>query len=150
MTPPAPGPRLGPEEALQEETPLNTAFLIQLAGSAVAVALMVAFAAWAKIARPLAPLDDARARARLLEEFPGQAIDALWIASDGRGVLGKSGAAALVLCQLGDGEVARRLPWDQALAAPFRDGRLRLDLHDVGAPRMTLALPAWPPRELAA
>jgi len=129
---------------------LNAAFLIQLAGSAVAVALMVAFAAWARIARPFAPLDDARARALMLEEFPGQAIEALWIASDGKGALGKSGGSALVLCQLGDGEVARTIPWDQALAAPFKDGRLRLDLHDIGAPRMTLALPAWPPKELAA
>jgi hypothetical protein len=128
---------------------LGAAFLIQLAVSAGAVAVMVGLSAWAKIARPAGPLDDARARALLAEEFPERTLDGLWIAVDGAGAVAKSGAAALVLCGLGDGYVARQIPWAQALSASFRDGRLTIDLADVSAPRVVISLPGWPPRELA-
>ena len=124
---------------------MNQSFLIQLAASALAVALLVGFAAWARIARPAALLDGERARRVLAEEFPGRALDSLWVATDGMGALARSGAMALVLCRLGDGYVARQIPWDQALAASFRDGRLSLDLRDVAAPRAVLALQSWPP-----
>lgn len=119
--------------------------LIQLAGSFAAVAVLVAVAAWAKIAKPMSPLSDARARALLADEFPGKVLDGLWIATDGRGALARSGASALVLCEVGDGYAARHIPWAQALAASFRDGVLRLDLADVAAPRARLAFDAWPP-----
>jgi hypothetical protein len=46
--------------------------------------------------------------------------------------------------------VARQIPWAQALAAAFKDGRLSIDLRDVAAPSAVIALPAWPPRNLAA
>ncbi len=126
---------------------MNIAFLIQLVVSAVAVALMVAVAAWARIARPLAPLDDASARALFAEEFPGRRIDQLWIAADGRGALARSGESALVASCFGDGYAARQIAWRQALAGRFADGRLTLELHDVAAPRAVLALAAWPPKE---
>lgn len=129
---------------------LSQAFLIQLAASGAAVAALVGLAAWARIARPLNPLDDATARFYLREEFPGRSIDQLWIATDGAGALAKSGAAALVLCRLGDGYVARQIPWGQALSAAFRDGRISLDLGDVAAPKAVIVLPAWPPADLAA
>lgn len=132
-----------------EETAIfNHAFLIQLAGSAVAVAVLVAIAAWAKIAKPTPPLSDARARVLFAEEFPGKALDGLWVAIDGRGALARSGASALVLCEVGDGYVARHIPWAQALAASFRDGVLKLDLADIAAPRARLSFDAWPPRDL--
>ena len=133
---------------------MNQAFFIQLAASGAAVAAMVALAAWANIARPALPLDDARARRQLAEEFPGRAIEGLWIAVDGLGAVAKSGAMALVLCRLGDGYVARQIPWAQALAAGFKDGRISIDLADVAAPKAVIALEAWPPKgprkELAA
>ncbi|RAK61358.1 hypothetical protein DJ021_16885 [Phenylobacterium hankyongense] len=127
---------------------MAAAFFIQVAASGAAIAVLVGLAAWAQIARPARPLDDARARALLAEEFPGRTLDGLWIAVDGKGAVAKSGAAALVLCQLGDGFVARQIPWGQALAASFRNGRIVIDLADVSAPKAIISLPGWPPPEL--
>ena len=124
---------------------MESAFLIQLAASAAAVAALIGLAAWARIARPFEPLDEAAAHRLFAEEFPDHPIDAIWLA--GEGALARSGAAALVLSRLGDGYVARRLPWDRALAGPVRNGRLQLDLNDPSAPRAHLTLDDWPPRE---
>jgi len=125
---------------------LNQAFLIQTAASAAAVAVLVGLAAWAKIARPGAPLDEARALKLLADDFPGRTVDELWVAVDGKGAMAKSGATALVLCEVGDGYVARQIPWAQALAASFKDGRITVNLADVGAPKAVIALAAWPPQ----
>jgi hypothetical protein len=129
---------------------VNAAALIQLAVSAVAVALMVGLAAWATRGRGAPPLDEAAARTWLSDEFPGRRLDNLWLAADGLGAVAKSGDAALVLSRMGDGYVARRVPWARALAANVKDGRVRIALSDVAAPKVVLALPAWPPKELAA
>lgn len=129
---------------------VDRAFFIQFAASAGAISVLVALAAWAKIARPTAPLDEAKARVLLAEEFPGRAIDALWVASDGAGALARSGALALVVIPMGDGFVARQIPWAQALAGSYQSGRLIIDLADIAAPRAIIALPAWPPKALAA
>jgi hypothetical protein len=126
---------------------LDKALLIQLFGSAVAVALLVGFSAWARIARPTPPLDAEGARILLADEFPDDPVDALWIAADGAGLVARSGAMALVLWRKGDGYVARAAPWDEALAATVADGRVRLRLAD-GAPRLVLGDGAWPPPEL--
>jgi hypothetical protein len=123
---------------------------IQFALSGAAVAVLVGLVAWAKIARPACPLDEHRVRTLLAEEFPGRAIDAVWIASDGAGAMAKSGGLALVLCQVGDGFAARQIPWGQAVSATFRNGRLSVDLSDISAPRAIISLPSWPPKDLAA
>ena len=124
---------------------MSQAFFVQFAASLAAVAALVALAAWAKIAKPMPPLTDARARTLLEQVFPGRTLDRIWTAVDGRGALARSGAAALVLCEVGDGYVARHIPWAQAVASSFRDGVLRLDLSDVAAPLARLALLNWPP-----
>lgn len=124
---------------------MSQAFFVQFAASAAAIAVLVGTAAWAKIAKPMTPLTDAKALELLAQEFPGRPIDRIWVAVDGRGALAKSGAAALVLCEVGDGYVARHIPWTQAVASSFRDGVVRLDLSDVAAPVARLALPNWPP-----
>lgn len=129
---------------------LTQAYLVQLGASGAAVAALVGLAAWARIARPLNPLSEQSARFYLTEEFPDRVIEQVWVAVDGAGALAKSGAAALVLCRLGDGYVARQVPWAQALAAAFRDGRVTLDLGDVAAPKAVISLAAWPPKDLAA
>lgn len=129
---------------------MDAAYLIQLAVSAVAVAAMVAIAAWATRGRSAPALDEAAARRWLADEFPGRGLDGLWLAVDGRGAVAKSGDEAFVLSRMGDGYVARRVPWTQASAAPVRDGRLRIRLADVSAPTAVLTLGAWPPKELAA
>ena len=125
---------------------MSEAFFVQLALSAAAVGVLVAIAAWAKIARPAGPLDEHRARTLLADEFPTRTIDAIWVASDGLGALAKSGGLALVICRVGDGFAARQIPWPQAVAATFRNGRLSIDLSDIAAPRAVIALPAWPPK----
>jgi len=124
---------------------VSQSFFIQFGASLAAVAAIVALAAWAKIAKPMTPLTDERARTLLEQEFPGRRLERIWVAVDGRGALAKSGAAALVLCEVGDGYVARHIPWGQAVASSFRDGVLRLDLSDVAAPLARLALLNWPP-----
>ena len=127
---------------------MDKALLIQLLGSAVAVSLLVAIAAWARIPRPTPPLDADGARALLAVEFPDDPVDALWIAADGAGVVARSGDRALVVWRKGDGYVARDLAWSAALAAKPDKGFLRLKTAD-GAPRLALNDGAWPPREFA-
>ena len=129
---------------------MNLAFLIQLAASATAVGLMIGLAAWATRGRGAPPLDEATARRWLADEFPGREVEALWVATDGQGALAKSGDRALILTRMGDGYAARQIDWAKAMAAQPKNGRIRLALSDVTAPRAVLALPAWPPKELAA
>jgi hypothetical protein len=123
--------------------------LVKLAVSAGLVALMIAVAAWARIARPVAPLDDAGARRLLAGEFPDRAIDFLWIAGDGAGVIGRSSDEALILYRLGDSWVARAMPWRLALVAPVVRGKVLLKLRDPAAPIARLAVSGvspWPPQ----
>lgn len=125
---------------------LTHALYVQLAGSAAAVAVLVGITAWANIAKSAPPLEEDRARKLLTDEFPGRALDGLWVAVDGMGAVAKCGGMALVLCRMGDGYVARQVPWGQALAASLKDGRISIDLADVAAPRAVISLAAWPPK----
>jgi len=127
---------------------MNEAFFVQLALSAAAVGVLVAVAAWAKIAKPVGPLDEHKARQLLAQEFPGRTVDAVWIASDGCGAMAKSGGLALVICRVGDGFALRQIPWPQAVAATFRNGRLKINLDDVAAPAAVIAFSVWPPENL--
>lgn len=129
---------------------MTAAALIQLAVSGVAVALMVGLAAWATRGRGAPPLDEPTARRWLADEFPGRAIDGLWLATDGLGAVAKAGDAALVLSRMGDGYMARAVPWARAAAAGARDGRVRIELADPAAPKAVLALAVWPPKGMAA
>ncbi|EJL38331.1 hypothetical protein PMI01_00130 [Caulobacter sp. AP07] len=123
---------------------MDKALLIQLVGSATAVALLVGLAAWARIARPTPPLDARAAHALLADEFPDDPVDALWIAADGAGVVARSGDLALVLWRKGDGYVARAIPWAEVRAARVEGGRLKLRLADA-SPRLAVSGGAWPP-----
>jgi len=124
---------------------VHDGFALQFAATFAAVALLVGLAAWAKMAKPMTPLDEARVLKLLAEQFPGRVVERVWVAVDGRGALAKSGAAALVLCEVGDGYVARHIPWAQAVSSSFRDGVVKLDLSDVAAPNARIALQSWPP-----
>ena len=130
--------------------PVNTAALIQLAGSAVAVFLMTMLAAWATRGRGAPALDEVEARRQIGEEFPDLPVEALWLAADGLGAVARSGDRALVLARMGDGYVARQLPWSAAIAVQAEGGKLSLPLREPGAPRAALAFAAWPPKERAA
>ncbi|WP_436031021.1 hypothetical protein [Caulobacter sp. LjRoot300] len=124
--------------------------MIQLLGSAVAVSLLVALAAWARISRPTPPLDAEQANALLAVEFPDDRVDVLWIAADGAGLVARSGDRALVAWRKGDGYVARDLPWAAAPAATPVDGLLVLKTTD-GVARLALKDgEPWPPPRFAA
>jgi len=125
--------------------------LIILVASAVAVGVMVAIAAWARIARPVAPLDEPAARALLASEFPDNRPGFVWIAADGAGLIARDGETALVLYRLGDSWVGRTLRWEDALAARVVRGAVRLKLRDPAAPIARLAVSGvtpWPPEDL--
>jgi HAMP domain-containing protein len=129
---------------------LDKGFVIQFGGSLAAVAALVLFAAWARIARPTRPLDETQARALLALDFPDTPIEAVWIAQDGAGAVARSDKTALVLWRCGDGFVSRSTPWVRVLRGGFRNGRLSIDFGETGAPRADLALAAWPPEGLPA
>lgn len=123
---------------------MDKGFVIQFLVSGLAVSLLVGLAAWARIARPMNPLGEERARALFAEEFPGEVLDEIWVAVDGRGALARNGDRALILCEVGDAYVARDLPWTEAIKAPLRDGVVHFTLKDIAAPRARLALAEWP------
>ena len=131
--------------------------LLQFAVSALLVVVMIAVAGWARIGRPVAPLDEASARTLLAGEFPDRTPDYIWIAGDGAGVIARAGEDALVVYRLGDSWVARPMAWRRALDAPVQRGRVLLKLRDPAAPMARLAISGvnpWPPepmtQELAA
>ncbi len=112
---------------------------------------MIIVAGLARIARPVAPLDETSARDLLTAEFPDRTPDLLWVAGDGAGVVARAGSDALVLYRLGDSWVARTMPWRLALAAPVRRGKVLLKLRDPAAPMARLAVSGvtpWPPEIL--
>jgi hypothetical protein len=127
---------------------LDKALLIQLGGSVLAVALLVAFAAWLGVARSTPPLDAEAAKALLDIEFPDHRPNAVWIAADGAGIIAREGLLALVLYRRGDGYVARDLPWSTVAALKPTNGRLTLRLSDA-RPVFAVNDDAWPPKELA-
>ncbi|MDB5455049.1 MAG: hypothetical protein JWP92_634 [Caulobacter sp.] len=129
---------------------MDKALLIQLLGSAAAVAVLVALAAWAGIPRPAPRLDADAARRLLAAEFPDHAPPkGVWISADGVAAVARAGDDALILWRLGDGYVARLAPWSAAAEARVQGGRVRLKLPDA-MPAFALEGEAWPPRELAA
>ena len=121
-------------------------FAIQFAVSLVAVGLLVALAAWARIPRPTTPLTEADARAWFAEEFPDQPPDQIRLAADGRGAIARAGDQALVLAQVGDVYVARSLAWDEAEAVAPTAGLLTFKFAEPATPRLTLRMDeaAWP------
>ena len=126
--------------------------LYQFLGSAVAVALLVALTAWARIARPTPPLDEAAARRILADEYPGLNPSRIWIAEDAAAAVARAGDAALLQRRHGDGYTARKLPWTDLAAAKVSEGEVRVAMRDIGAPRFVLAWPAgaaWPPEAAA-
>ncbi|MDI1364385.1 MAG: hypothetical protein PSX79_05875 [bacterium] len=128
---------------------MDKAMLIQLIGSAIAISVLVAIAAWARIARPTAPLDAAALGALLAEEFPDHHPTATWISADGAGALARDGDLALVLWRRGDGYVARDVAWSVVARARSKAGRLALRLADA-APVFAVSDDVWPPQSLVA
>lgn len=127
---------------------LDKALLIQLGGSVVAVALLVAVAAWLGAARPTPPLDVEAAQSLLAVEFPDHAPAAIWIAADGAGLIARENDQALVIWRRGDGYVAREAAWSAVSNLRPSNGRLSMRVGD-GRPVFAVADDRWPPKELA-
>ncbi|PHY20198.1 hypothetical protein [Caulobacter sp. BP25] len=126
---------------------MDKALLIQLGGSVVAVALLVAFAAWLGVARPTPPLDAQAARDLLAVEFPDHTPSAVWIAADGVGLIARAKNQALVIWRRGDSYVAREAAWSEVSGLQPRRGRISIRLGD-GRPVFAVADDVWPPKEL--
>jgi hypothetical protein len=132
---------------------VDSAFLIKTGASLVAILLMVALAAWARIARPTPPLDEAQITDLLAFEFPGAPIDGVWFAADKRGAIVRSAGQALLIYLAGDGYVTRSMPWSEAERATPGNGALTIRLADIGAPKASFAIAedsTWPPTLKAA
>lgn len=119
---------------------LDPAYFVQFAVSAVAICVMAAVAAWAKIPRPTPPLDEARARELIAGELPEVAIGEVWIDKTGDTAIARSGDEAVVLFRVGDSYAVRQAPWDEVRKARSRDGRVVIAFHDPGAPAATFRL----------
>jgi hypothetical protein len=58
---------------------MNPPFLAQLATTGgIAITSLVFAMIWAKICKPVAPLDEERARFLIQEKFPSRRVDAVW------------------------------------------------------------------------
>ncbi|WP_181242869.1 hypothetical protein [Caulobacter vibrioides] len=127
---------------------MDKALLIQLGGSVVAVALLVAFVRWLGVARATPPLDAQAAKALLDVEFPDHRPQAAWIAADGAGLIARDADLALILYRRGDGYVARDLPWSVVAGLKPAGGRLTVRVSDA-RPTFAVSDDVWPPKELA-
>ena len=131
---------------------MTLAFLLQTFASLIAILLLVALAAWARIARPTPALDETSALALIADEFPDLAPGPVWVAADGSAAAARAGEEALVVYRAGDGYVARSLPWARFMAGEAVGGVVALRLADIAAPRLRLKLGEsgeWPPAVLA-
>ena len=127
---------------------MTPAFLLQTLASLVAILLLVALAAWARVARPAPALDEDTARGLIAEEFPDHAIGPVWVAADGGAAIARSEGEALIVYRAGDGYVARSLPWARLAEGQASGAAVALRLGDITAPRARFALAegaAWPP-----
>jgi len=127
---------------------MTPAFLLQTLASFVAILLLVALAAWARIARPTPVLDEDTARALIAEEFPDHRIGPVWVADDGAAAIARSRDEALIVYRAGDGYVARSLSWSRLAEAKASGAAVALKLGDITAPRARFALAEgaiWPP-----
>ena len=129
---------------------MDNEFVIRQAISVVGVLILIALAWWARIPRKLDPLDEARARALLADEFPNAAIETVWLAADGQGAIARAGDEGLILTAMGDAYVARAARWAEVQSATVKNGRLSIRLKEFAAPRVSVAMAAWPPQGAAA
>ena len=117
-----------------------TAFWIQFAVSFAAIGLMIALAAWARIARPQPVLTSEQARMLIVLDFPTAEPRPIWIADDGHGAIARNGDQALLLFAVGDSYVTRSVAWRALSDAVPKAGRVRLNLHEFEAPMAQFAV----------
>ncbi|MGE5500545.1 MAG: hypothetical protein ACM3W4_01310, partial [Ignavibacteriales bacterium] len=62
---------------------MDQAYIIQFAVSAVAIVVLALVAAWARIPRQVAPLDESSALAVIADELPDTPVERVWIDAAG-------------------------------------------------------------------
>ncbi|MGE5566847.1 MAG: hypothetical protein ACM3YN_11935 [Parcubacteria group bacterium] len=113
---------------------MDQAYIIQFAVSAVAIVVLALVAAWARIPREVAPLDESSARAVIADELPGTPVERVWVDAAGQAAVAKAGSEAIVLFRVGDGFAVRQAPWSKLANADTRNGRVVIRFGDPAAP----------------
>ena len=113
---------------------MDQAYIIQFAVSITAIVVLALVAAWARIPRKVAPLDESSARAVIAEELPDTPVDRVWVDAAGKAAVARAGSEGVVLFRVGDGFAVRSAPWAEVVHATARDGQLIIRFHDPAAP----------------
>lgn len=113
---------------------MDQAYIIQFAVSATAIVVLALVAWWARIPRPVAPLDEASARAMIGEELPDLSLDRVWVDAIGQTAVARAGDEGVVLFRVGDSFAVRNLSWAQVTRSRVAKGRALFTFGDPAAP----------------
>lgn len=119
---------------------MDQGYLLQFAGSAVAIALLAAAAFWARIPRPTQPLTEQSARRLISEELPDLRLERVWIDAAGDTAVARSGDSGVVLFRVGDSYTVRTAPWETVKAARCGKGRAVIRFDDPACPTAAFKL----------
>jgi hypothetical protein len=127
---------------------MTIAYLIQTAASAAAILALAGLAWRFGVARHPEVLTKDQARALLAQEFPGLTFGPIWLAPDGCSALARSQDEALILYAVGDGHLARAVPWAVLTEGQTKGAKVVVRMPDRTAPRAAFAVEpgaVWPP-----
>lgn len=113
---------------------MDQGYIVQFAVSIAGIVVLALVAAWARIPRKVASLDESSARAVIAEELPDTLVEKVWVDAAGQAAVAKSGSEGVVLFRVGDGFAVRSAPWAEVAHAAARDGRVVIRFHDPAAP----------------
>jgi hypothetical protein len=119
---------------------VDQGYLLQFAGSAIAIALLAAAAFWARIPRPTQPLTEASARDLIADELPDETPERVWIDAAGDTAVARAGATGIVLFRVGDSYTVRTAPWAQVRAARRVKDRAIIRFNDPACPSAAFRL----------
>jgi hypothetical protein len=119
---------------------VDQAYLLQFAGSAIAIAVLAAVAFWARIPRKTGPLTEASARDLIAEELPDFAPEKVWVDASGDTAVARAGETGIVLFRVGDSYTARTAPWTQVKSAARVKDSAVIRLDDPACPRASFRL----------
>lgn len=123
---------------------MDQAYLLQFAVSAVAICVMAAVAAWARVPRPTPPLTESAARAIIQDELPDLSLGPVWVDACGDTAVARAGELGVVLFRVGDSYTVREAPWETVKAAKPRKDRLVIAFGDPAAPAAEFKLAGGP------
>lgn len=113
---------------------MDQGYAVQFAVSATAIIILALVAAWARIPRKVAPLDEGSARAVIADELPDTPVEKVWVDAAGQAAVAKSGSEGVVLFRVGDGFAVRSAPWAEVAHAVAKGDQVIIRFHDPAAP----------------